>query len=157
MARAVLPTPTKTFNGSGLATIGQQKWRTETVKAIKLSNSIAHKSNHAIEAGKGQDPLPHLREILQEMSNDEALRYFREVRAVVNLIRHRFGELNEEIKNLYKAKEALERALFNKRKDLKMNEESIKLRDNRPKREKVRIINKIIKLMNKCLVKKTSL
>ena len=45
---------------------------------------------------------------------------------------------NEEIKSLNRGKEALERALEHRRKDLALNQQSAEVRGCRPTREKVR-------------------
>ena len=46
-------------------------------------------------------------------------------------------DTNEEIKSLTRGKEALEKALEHKRKDIALNLESMELRTLRPPREKV--------------------
>ena len=84
------------------------------------------------------DPLPHLRDTVAELSNDEAHRYFRQTRAVVNLLRESLLDTNEEIKSLTRGKESLEKALEHIRKDIKLNQQSGEIRLTRPSREKVR-------------------
>ncbi|CAH1787141.1 unnamed protein product [Owenia fusiformis] len=130
-----LATKTVTFNA---ATIGPQSWRNNTVKGIKLSQNVVQRSDKSCEIGKALDPLPHLRDTLAQLSNDEARRYFREVRAVVTKLRESLLETNEEIKSLTRGKEALEKALEHKRKDLMLNRESTDIRMSRPAREKDR-------------------
>lgn len=73
-------------NGSALVTepvnsssIGPQKWSSGTVKTVKLSQNIVDRADRAIEIGKATDPLPTIREVLLELSNNEIKRYTREV------------------------------------------------------------------------------
>ena len=60
------------------------------------------------------------------------------------LLRESLLETNEEIKVLTRGKEALEKALEHRRKDLKLNQDSQQMRQSRPAREKVIIIIIII-------------
>ena len=59
------------------AAIGPQSWRNDTLKSIKLNQSIVQRSDKSCEQGKSLDPLPHLRETVAELSNDVAHKYFR--------------------------------------------------------------------------------
>ena len=59
------------------ANIGPQSWRNDTLKSIKLNQSIVQRSDKSCELGKSLDHLPHLREIVAELSNDVAHKYFR--------------------------------------------------------------------------------
>ena len=124
----------------GTATIGPSAWRNNTLKEIKLSQNVVSSSDKSNFLGKSVDPLPHLREILAELSNDEAHRYFRQTRAVVCLLRESLIDTNEEIKALTRGKEALEKALEHIRKDLKLNKECEDIRKRRPLREKVLLL-----------------
>ena len=79
-------------NGNRLATepvhassIGPQKWSSSTVKTVKLSQSIVDRADRAIDIGKATDPLPTIREVLTELSNNEIKRYTREVRTSIYL------------------------------------------------------------------------
>ena len=80
--------------------------------------------------------MPHVREILTELSNAEALLYARQCRVVVAKLRFCWGDLNDEIKSLLKHKEYTEAAIDHIRKDLIVNRESFILR-RKPKREAV--------------------
>ena len=127
----------KTALQMSTATIGPSSWRNNTLKEIKLSQNVVQRSEKLIDIGRSTDPLPHLRDILAELSNDEAQRYFRQTRAVVAMLRESMLDTNEEIKSLTRGKEALEKALEHKRKDLALNKESSENRVSRPARERV--------------------
>ena len=127
---------TKTFT-LNTASIGPQSWKNNTVKSIKLSHTVVGRSDKSCDAGRSLDPLPNLRDTVAELSNDEAHRYFRQTRTVVNLLRESLLDTNEEIKSLTRGKEALEKSLEHIRKDIKLNQESKEVRVTRPFREKV--------------------
>ena len=129
-----MATKTMTLN---TASIGPQAWRNNTLKGIKLSQNVVQRSDKSCEVGRSMDPLPHLRDTVAELSNDEAHRYFRQTRAVVNLLRESLLDTNEEIKSLTRGKEALEKSLEHIRKDIKLNQQSNDVRQTRPSREKV--------------------
>ena len=137
---------TKSANPAGMslgaASIGPAAWRNNTTKEIKLANSVVKMSDRACAIGRTSDPLPHLREVVAELSNDEAHRYFREVREIANMLRDSLIDTNSEIKLLTRGREALEKALENVRKDIKLNHESQEIRSTRPQREKVIMICK---------------
>jgi len=118
------------------ATIGPTSWRNNTLKEIKLSNNVVNRSDRSCEHGRATDPLPHLRDTVAELSNEEAHRYFRQTRQVVCQLRESLLDTNEEIKSLTRGKEALEKALEHIRKDLKLNQESTETRQSRPLRER---------------------
>lgn len=120
----------------GNATIGPATWRNSTLKEIKLSQNVIQRSDKACDLGRSLDPLPHLRDVVGQLSNEEAHRYFRQTRAVVCLLRESVIDTNEEIKSLTRGKEALDKALEHIRKDLHLNNESQVKRKSRPKREK---------------------
>jgi len=61
------------------STIGPQKWSNKTINAVKLSQSIVERADRGIEIGKATDPLPTLRDVLNELSNAEIKRYTRDV------------------------------------------------------------------------------
>ena len=82
-------------------------------------------------------------------SNNYTLSFFREVRAVVFVLRESLLETNEEIKSLTNGKEALEKALDHIRKDLNLNQESHDIRQTRPSREKVN--NVLVADMSSCI------
>ncbi len=119
------------------ATIGPSSWRNNTLKEIKLSQSVVNRSDQSCETRRAIDPLPHLRETVAELSNEEAHKYFRQTRQIVCLLRESLLDTNEEIKSLTRGKEALEKALEHIRKDVKLNLESGEFRHSRPGREKV--------------------
>ncbi|XP_071096356.1 tektin-like protein 1 [Haliotis cracherodii] len=116
--------------------IGPESWRNSTLKGIKLSQNIVHKSDKSCDIGRAFDPLPHLRDTVVQLSNEEIRRYTRDVRAVVAKLRESLLETNEEIKSLTRGKEALEKALEHTRKDLKLNKDSNDVRLSRHTREK---------------------
>jgi len=118
--------------------IGPQRWSNDTVKTVKLSQSIVDRSDRAIEIGKATDPLPTIREVVAELSNNEIKRYTRDVRAVVSRLRQSFLETNEEIRSLLRAKAMVEKAHEHNRKDIQLNQDSITGREARPQREKPR-------------------
>lgn len=117
--------------------IGPESWRNSTLKGIKLSNTIVNKSDKSCDVGRSLDPLPHLRDTVSQLSNDEIHRYTREVRAVVAKLRESLLETNEEIKSLTRGREAIEKALEHTRKDIRLNKDSQEVRMSRPPREKV--------------------
>lgn len=85
------------------------------------------------------DPLPQVRELLNELSNAEAFLYARQCRVVVAKLRFCWSDVNEEIKSLLKHKEYTEAAIEHIRKDLIINKESVNTRQ-KPKRESVRFL-----------------
>ena len=72
-------------SGLNSSSIGPQKWSNSTIKTVKLSQSIVDRSDRAIDIGKATDPLPTIREVVAELSNNEIKRYTREVRSSVVL------------------------------------------------------------------------
>ncbi|XP_041368268.1 coiled-coil domain-containing protein 105-like [Gigantopelta aegis] len=116
--------------------IGPEGWRNATVRNVKLAQTLAQKSNKSSEIGKALDPLPNMRDTVCQLSNDEVRRYTRDVRAVVARLRESLLLTNEEIKSLTRTKEALDTLLEHLRKDLKVNKDSMEIRDYRPPREK---------------------
>jgi len=115
---------------------GPQKWRISTLENIDTSDVITKKINASIEKGKKMDPLPTLREQCVLESNTKIIKYMRGVREVVTRLRDSLGLINEEIKSLLLAKDALERAFEHVRKDIRLNKDTIELRTVRPRREK---------------------
>lgn len=75
-------------SGLNSSSIGPQKWSNSTVKTVKLSQSIVERADRAIEIGKATDPLPTIREVVAELSNNEIKRYTREVSKVEFLVTH---------------------------------------------------------------------
>ncbi|KAL5013067.1 hypothetical protein ScPMuIL_011618 [Solemya velum] len=117
-------------------TIGPESWRNNTLKGIKLSQTIVQKSDKSCDIGRSLDPSPNLRDVVAQLSNEEIHRYTREVRAVVAKLRESLLDTNEEIKCLIRGKEALEKALEHTRKDLKLNRDSQEIRLSRPTKER---------------------
>ncbi|CAF1469082.1 unnamed protein product [Rotaria sordida] len=70
------------------------------------------------------DPLPYVRDMLNELSNTEAFLYARQCRVVAAKLRLCWSGVNEEIKSLLKHKEYTEAAIEHIRKDLIINKES---------------------------------
>ncbi|KAK6167254.1 hypothetical protein SNE40_021330 [Patella caerulea] len=118
--------------------IGAEAWRNSTLKSLKLSQSIVQKSDKSNDIGRALDPLPHLRDTVAQLSNEEIRRYSRDVRVVVSQLRESLLETNEEIKSLTRGKEALEKALEHSRKDIQLNKNSQEIRLSRPSRERER-------------------
>ena len=118
--------------------MGLSHGENNTIKGIQLSQNIIQKSEKHCDKGRSQDPVPHLRQIVAELSNNEAHAHFRQTRAVVYELRESLLDTNEEIKSLSRTKDALERALENARKDIQLNSDSKLSRSFRPIREKVK-------------------
>lgn len=118
-------------------TIGPESWRNNTLKGIKLSQTIVQKCDKSCDIGRSLDPPPNMRDVVAQLSNEEIHRYTREVRAVVAKLRESLLDTNEEIKCLIRGKEALEKALEHTRKDLKLNKDSQEIRLSRPTKERV--------------------
>ncbi|XP_069121402.1 tektin-like protein 1 [Argopecten irradians] len=117
-------------------TIGPESWRNNTLKGIKISQTIVQKSDKSCDVGRALDPLPHLRDTVAQLSNDEIHRYTREVRIVVARLRESLLDTNEEIKALSRGKEALEKSLEHTRKDIRLNKDSQDIRVSRPAKER---------------------
>ena len=113
-----------------------ERW-IEPTKEIKMSQNVVQRTDKSCDMGRSLDPLPNLRDVVAELSNDEAHRYFRQTRAVVCTLREALIDTNEEIKSMSRAKEALEKSLDHIRKDLFLNNDSKEKRVSRPSREKV--------------------
>lgn len=128
---------TNTFP-KGEARIGPSCWRDDTKHEVKLSHAVIRKSDRSQEVGRAVDPLPVFRDTLMEMSKDHILLYMRDTRAVVYRLRERFLETNDEIKALTRVREATEKALEHKRKDLSLSQKSTDIRTTRPRREQPR-------------------
>ncbi|OWF39564.1 coiled-coil domain-containing protein 105-like [Mizuhopecten yessoensis] len=117
-------------------TIGPESWRNSTLKGIKISQTIVQKSDKSCDVGRVFDPLPHLRDTVAQLSNDEIHRYTREVRIVVARLRESLLDTNEEIKALSRGREALEKSLEHTRKDIRLNKDSQDIRVSRPSKER---------------------
>jgi hypothetical protein len=100
---------------------------------VKFNQKIKSKYRYL---NSGIDPLPHVREMLNELSNAEAFLYARQCRVVVAKLRLCWSDINEEIKSLLKHKEYTEATIDHIRKDLIINKESVNIR-KKPKREAV--------------------
>jgi len=120
----------------GEARIGPSSWRDGTKQEIKGSVANINKSDRNNEVGKAVDPLPVFRDTLADLSNNHSLRYMRDTRAVVAQLRETYLQTNEEIKAANRVKEAIEKALEHKRKDIMMCERSSEIRLSRPQRER---------------------
>jgi len=132
-----MTTMTNTFP-MGDARIGPSCWRDDTKHEVKLSHAVIRKSDRSQEVGRAVDPLPVFRDTLMEMSKDHILLYMRDTRAVVYRLRERFLETNDEIKALNRVREATEKELEHKRKDLSLSQKSTDIRTTRPRREQPR-------------------
>ncbi|CAF4292107.1 unnamed protein product, partial [Rotaria sordida] len=73
------------------------------------------------------DPLPYVRDMLNELSNTEAFLYGRQCRVIAAKLRLCWSDVNEEIQSLLKHKEYTAAAIEHIRKDLIINKESVKI------------------------------
>ena len=122
---------------SEVATVAPQSWKESSINGIKVAQTVISRGDKHLFESRQQDPLPLLRDACAVDSNKLAHTYVRQTRSIVANLRQYLADTNEEIKALNRGKEALERALEQKRKDLALNEESAQLRTYRPPREKV--------------------
>ena len=119
--------------------VSPERWRESSIHTIKTAQTIIGRTNQCVEDSRVSDPLPILRETCVRESNNRILAYMRSTRAVVMRLRRCLVTTNEEIKALTRGKEALEKALEHKRKDIALNQESMDQRTLRPEREKVHV------------------
>jgi hypothetical protein len=119
------------------ASIKDDNWRQQVVNDIKLNSKCIEKSDKNLFYGKNVDPLTNLRDVLRQLSNQEAFKYMRQCRLIVAKLKQCWVEINEEIKSLTKSKEYLESAIDHMRKDIIINQETIENRVHRPQRETV--------------------
>lgn len=117
--------------------ISPEAWKEASIHSIKLAQTIIGRSDRHLGHSRRTDPLPLLREACVKESNERIRAYVRATRTVVMNLRKSLVATNEEIKALTRGKEALERALEHKRKDLALNQHSVEIRSCRPPREKV--------------------
>ncbi|CAF1438370.1 unnamed protein product [Rotaria sordida] len=102
----------------GRSLLSNDNWWQETMADVRVNAK-------AIE--QNIDPLPYVRDMLNELSNREAFLYARQCRVVVAKLRLCWIDVNEEIKSLLKHKEYTEAAIEHIRKDLIINKDSIKI------------------------------
>ena len=120
-----------------VATVAPQTWKESSIRGIKVAQTlISHAEKNLLES-RQQDPLPLLRDACATDSNRMVHTYVRQTRSIVANLQRSLVDTNEEIKALNRGKEALEKALEQKRKDLLLNVESTHLRTFRPPREQV--------------------
>lgn len=110
-------------------------WHLESLRTIDKAGSAISKSFDTIKEHKAKDHLPHLRTLLAELSNAQALKYFREVRCVVSELRVTAVEVNEEILSLSRVRDALEKQVEVIRKHTSTNRACQNVRQTRPQRE----------------------
>ncbi|CAF4157742.1 unnamed protein product [Rotaria sordida] len=94
--------------------LSNDNWWQETMADVRVNAK-------AIE--QNIDPLPYVRDMLNELSNREAFLYARQCRVVVAKLRLCWIDVNEEIKSLLKHKEYTEAAIEHIRKDLIINKD----------------------------------
>lgn len=123
--------------GKGKMEVSPKNWKEASIHSVKLAQTIIAKSDRDLRESRRTDPLPHLREACVKKSNDRIHAYVRATRTVVMKLRKSLLATNEEIKALNRGKEALEKALEHKRKDLALNQQSAEIRSCRPPKEKV--------------------
>ncbi|CAF4771414.1 unnamed protein product, partial [Rotaria sp. Silwood2] len=99
-SRGSPPIPDQQQQRLGRSLLSNDNWRQETMIDVRLNAKAIEHSDQNILFGKGIDPLPHVREILNELSNAEALLYARQCRVVVAKLRLCWTDVNEEIKSL---------------------------------------------------------
>lgn len=128
------PPPQQQTQRLGRSLLSNDNWRQDTMGDLRISAKTIEQSDQNILYGKGVDPLPQVRELLNELSNAEAFLYARQCRVVVAKLRFCWSDVNEEIKSLLKHKEYSEAAIEHIRKDLIINKESVNTRQ-KPKRE----------------------
>lgn len=121
---------------SEVAAVAPESWKESSIHAIKVAQTVISRGDKHLFESRQQDPLPLLRDACATDSNKLAHTYVRQNRSIVANLRRYLVDTNEEIKALTRGKEALERALEQKRKDLALNEESATMRTYRPHREK---------------------
>ncbi len=121
--------------------ISPEAWKEASIHSIKLAQTIIGRSDRGVGFSRRTDPLPLLRDACVKESNERIRSYVRATRTVVMSLRNSLVATNEEIKALTRGKEALERALEHKRKDLALNQHSSETRSCRPPREKVASIS----------------
>ena len=137
----------------GRALIGPASWRNQTNRDVTHSDQLSKKTYKIVSQGRKLDPLPHMRDVVRSVSDNEAHRYFRQTRMVVNYIRECLLDVNEEIKILTNGKEQMERHIEHVRKDLQLNKDNVALRSHRPVKEQVIYTCIIIMFMNEELRK----
>ena len=121
----------------GRAMIGPASWRNQTSRDITHTDNLSKKTIKTISQGRKLDPLPHMRDTARAVSDNEAQRYFRQTRTVVNYIRECLLDVNEEVKVLNNSKMEMERHIEHVRKDIQLNKDNVALRSHRPHKEQV--------------------
>ena len=121
----------------GLSSVGPTAWINGTVMSVQESEQLVRKSEKDCLKSRMKDPLPGLRQVLADLSNNEARTYCRKVRQVAYLLRNTLIDVNTEIRSLTRSKEALEKAKDQIEIDTKKNKISYEIRQKRPDREKV--------------------
>lgn len=116
--------------------VSSDSWKEASIHSIKLAQAVIGQSDRGVEQSSATDPLPLIREACVRESNERIHAYARSTRSVVARLRKSLAATNEEIKALNRGKEALERALEHKRKDLALNSHCLEIRTYRPSREK---------------------
>ena len=117
--------------------MGPERWKDTSIGGIKVAQTLIDRAERDVYDAKRTDPLPSLRDSCVQESNRRIHSYARATRAVVVHLRQVLVATNEEIKSLNRTREALERSLDHCRKDIALNVQCIKTRNERPKREKV--------------------
>ncbi len=122
------------------ATIGPDSWKHSSIRNIRLSQTVAQRSDKFNDLGRQLDPLPSLRDSCIQQSNAQIHSYVRETRVIVIKLKDSLLETEEEIKSLLRGKENLEKALEHIRKDILLNQQSAMRRRARPIRERVKTV-----------------
>lgn len=130
--------------------IGPESWRNRTLRGMKMSEDLIKRSNKHISYRQSVDVLPYMRNFLVRLTNDEILKYYREVRAVAVKLRHTISSINSEIVTMTRYQEKLHKELDFVRKDIVVNRESQKMRKFRPITEQVFIFKFIFSLYPLC-------
>lgn len=118
--------------------IGPESWRNRTLRGIKMSEDIIKRSIKHASNRQSADPAPFMREFLIRLTNDEILKYFRELREVVVKLRQAVECINSEIVTMTRYQDKLHKELDFLRKDIVVNRESRRMRKTRPLAEQDR-------------------
>ena len=120
--------------------VAPEQWKEATITGIKLAQTVIDRADGNAEEARRSDPLPRLRDACVRESNHKIHEYARATRAVVVKLQQNLVATNEEIKLMIRARQGLEKSLNNLRKDLVLNAETVRMREERPTRERVSIV-----------------
>jgi len=113
---------------------GHKIWYDSTQENLNTNRILRETVRENVARGRIEGYLPITRDLIIDDSNKKIHKYNREINLVVYELDKIYELLNP--KNLLRLKGKLEKALFNIRKDVDLNSESIKVRQKRPHRER---------------------